>query len=153
MFNFKHLFQNNTDDHSADEQVKLDGSNIARLINMRAARAQKCACPRCGDLLSRIRFNGALTLQEHERELSALHFWNVPGHEQSQSSVSFHSTPTISEVALNGITNPSEVMGSLMDAESKWQAAETKSCVDVESDQFWLNHYKSFLQAAETQSE
>lgn len=143
MFNLRKIFSN-TADGSGDEAeaVQLDGSNMARLINMRVARAKKCECQRCADLLSRIHFNGGLTLNEHEGELKGVRFWTRSVPEDYEAPFGFHVEPTIGEIALEQVNHPALLVSTFVSAEREWQAADKESCTDLESDRFWLNHYQ-----------
>lgn len=149
MFNLRELFFSVETSKDNGESVRLDGSNMARLINMRLSRAKKCECPRCSDLLSRIHFNGAVTLHEHEGEQKGVRFWTRTYPVDYQAPVGFHLVPTIGEIALEEVHHPAVVIDTLVNAERQWQSADKSSCSDVEGDRFWLNHYKDLARPSE----
>ena len=136
MFKMSGILHPSNEETHEQETVALDGSNLARLINMRAERARDCSCDRCNNLISRIHMNGAFVAREHNNEQWGLKFWKkLPNEVVNPShSPSFDPSGLLHE-------DHDRAVDSLIAAEHEWQQAQSSSCAHEDSDNYWLREY------------
>ncbi|HIA51490.1 MAG TPA: hypothetical protein EYN91_05305 [Candidatus Melainabacteria bacterium] len=118
----------------------LDGSQLPRLVNLRAANAKECECERCGDLLDNLKKRTSMIEHSHQAELPALTFWKSvhkdgePAHFESQLEKKMKLSP-------QELLHHDQFIDSLVEVEHQWQRAQRSACVNEDNDDFWLKHY------------
>lgn len=125
----------------AGNPVPLNGKMLPRLINMRIEKANQCSCDRCTDLLSEVHKNRARLTQEHQGEQWALRFWTdtlpVRGLNDPYAINVREKAQSVLEVSLL-----EEIVDSLLAAERKWQQGQAENCLDDDTDENWMRHYR-----------
>lgn len=134
-------------DAKSGDPVPLTGKMLPRLINMRMEKANQCSCDRCTDLLSEFHKNRARLTHEHQGEQWALRFWTdslpVRGLNDPYAINVREHAQSVLEVALL-----EEIVDSLLAAEKKWQQGQSENCLDDDTDENWLRHYRIVQQEA-----
>jgi hypothetical protein len=130
----------------------LDGSQLPRLVNLRASKAKECECERCGDLLDSLKTKTSLLENNHRGEFPALTFWTSthkvgePAHFESQLEKKMKLSP-------QELLHHDEFIDSLVEVEHQWQRAQRSACVSEDNDDFWLKHYLELKRIVKQQRE
>jgi hypothetical protein len=144
MFNFIHQSHNEalSDQPAPQDSVSLNGTMLARLINMRIERANHCSCERCEDLLSNIHNNCSSLAREHNNELWGLKFWSGSATQDGKPPTFGYVTEDAAQRLRRGATEHHDgFVDSLMAAEREWQRAQTSVCSHEDSDDYWIKQY------------
>lgn len=141
MFEFiNRLIHKDSRNERGDSSIKLDGSELARLINMRVEHAQECSCERCEDLISKIHAEEPLANRQHRSESRGLKFWTL----LPESAYAPH--PYGSDLVRQTSDNLDQhtlLVDTLIEAEQAWKRSENAECASSDTDDFWSKHYKS----------
>lgn len=130
----------------AEPQSELsppEGTNLARLLDMRLENADDCGCDRCTDLITKIHLNGTQLIREHTNEQWGLQFWtkNLP-EKYVDEHYGFHPQGDILERTAENLMHHEKLIDSLIEAEHQWRDSVSGNCNSQDNDEHWINHYK-----------
>jgi len=119
-----------------DRPVPLDGSNRARLINMRLTRAEKCErCESGENLITRIHSVSNNVARKARRR--AVEHWFLKGEGNYEPEWLLRFKPSAGYDSLATISRCRDLVSSLDDAEKEWDTVVEKLGWDENSSQFW----------------
>lgn len=125
-------------------QSSNQGGDLARLVQMRLAKARNCSCERCCDFLYQVHSDALHIAKEHGIEQNAISYWLNRDNADGLPYGSHHDR-TSGEVALKFLTDNESFFEQLLRAEKDWlKQTKTDECKD--SDDFWIQLFKDNME-------